>query len=158
MLFVGDEVNAQVLGINKRSRIEAKIMSIVSRSQKTITGYYDQRFDGHFLKPISKNNRVVVTLLPPPIKLEPEALIEAEIIIQPSESAPAVAKFTKKFEQVSPVKEAMMIASKKYDLIEEWSKKATTYVEDISDEVIVGERVDLRKMSFVTIDGADAKD
>ena len=108
MLFVGDEVNAKVLGINKRSRLEAEVKSIVSRSQKTITGYYDKIFDGYFLKPISKNSNVVVTLLPPPIKLKPEALIEAEIIIQPSVSAPAVARFTKEVEQVSPVKEAMM--------------------------------------------------
>ena len=158
MLFVGDEVNAKVLGINKRSRVEAEISSIVTRSQKTITGYYDKSFDGHFLKPISKNSSVVVTLLPPPIKLEREALIEAEIIIQPSVSAPAVAKFTKEVEQVSPVKEAMMLASKKYDLIEEWSKEATKYVEGIAEDVAVSERVDLRKMSFVTIDGADAKD
>lgn len=158
MLFVGDEVNARVLGINKRSRVEAEITSIVSRSQKKITGYYDKSFDGHFLKPISKNSSVVVTLLPPPIELKPEALIEAEIIIQPSVSAPAVAKFTKEVEQVSPVKEAMMLASKKYDLIEEWSEEATKYVEDISDDVLVGERVDLRDMAFVTIDGADAKD
>ncbi|MGQ4001428.1 ribonuclease R [Francisellaceae bacterium CB300] len=158
MLFVGDEVNAKVLGINKRSRLEAEVKSIVSRSQKTITGYYDKIFDGHFLKPISKNSNVVVTLLPPPIKLKPEALIEAEIIIQPSVSAPAVARFTKEVEQVSPVKEAMMLASKKYDLLEEWSKKALKYVEDISDDVIVGERVDLRDMDFVTIDGEDAKD
>ena len=158
MLFVGDEVNAKVLGINKRSRVEAEISSIVTRSQKTITGYYDKSFDGHFLKPISKNSSVVVTLLPPPIKLEREALIEAEIIIQPSVSAPAVAKFTKEVEQVSPVKEAMMLASKKYDLIEEWSKEATKYVEGIAEDVAVSERVDLRKMSFVTIDGADSKD
>ncbi len=158
MLFVGDEVNAKVLGINKRSRIEAEIKSIVSRPQKTITGYYYKSFDGHFLKPISKNSSLVVTLLPPPVKLEPEALIEAEIIIQPSLSAPAVAKFTKEIEQVSPVKEAMMLASKKYDLIEEWSKKATKYVDNISEDIIVGDRVDLRSMDFVTIDGEDAKD
>lgn len=158
MLFVGDEVNAKVLGINKRSRLEAEVKSIVSRSQKTITGYYFKSFDGHFLKPISKNSSVVVTLLPPSIKIEPETLIEAEIIVQPSVSGPAVAKYIKEVEAISPVKEAMMLASKKYDLIEEWSKKALKYVEDISDDVLVGERVDMREMNFVTIDGEDAKD
>lgn len=158
MLFVGDEVNAKVLGINKRSRLEAEVKSIVSRSQKTITGYYFKSFDGHFLKPISKNSSVVVTLLPPTIKIEPETLIEAEIIIQPSISGPAVAKYLKEVEAISPVKEAMMLASKKYDLIEEWSKNALTYVEDISDDVLLGERVDMRDKNFVTIDGEDAKD
>ncbi|MCL4110927.1 UNVERIFIED_CONTAM: hypothetical protein GTU68_030119, partial [Idotea baltica] len=158
MLFVGDEINAKVLGINKRSRLEAEVKSIVSRSQKTITGYYSKSFDGHFLKPISKNSSVVVTLLPPNIKIEPETLIEAEIIVQPSVSGPAVAKYIKEVEAISPVKEAMMLASKKYDLIEEWSKKALKYVEDISDDVLVSERVDMRDKNFVTIDGEDAKD
>ncbi|QLE79542.1 ribonuclease R [Francisella sp. Scap27] len=158
MLFVGDEINAKVLGINKRSRLEAEVKSIVSRSQKTITGYYSKSFDGHFLKPISKNSSVVVTLLPPNIKIEPETLIEAEIIVQPSVSGPAVAKYIKEVEAISPVKEAMMLASKKYDLIEEWSKKALKYVEDISDDVLDSERVDMRDKNFVTIDGEDAKD
>ncbi|AXA34399.1 ribonuclease R [Francisella adeliensis] len=158
MLFVGDEINAKVLGINKRSRLEAEVKSIVSRSQKTITGYFFKSFDGHFLKPISKNSSVIVTLLPPNIKIEPETLIEAEIIVQPSVSGPAVAKYIKEVEAISPVKEAMMLASKKYDLIEEWSKKALKYVEDISDDVLVGERVDMRDKNFVTIDGEDAKD
>ncbi|RUS69947.1 hypothetical protein EGW08_022289 [Elysia chlorotica] len=73
-------------------------------------------------------------------------------------SSSAVAKFVKEVEAVSPVKEAMMIASKKYDLVDQWTKKALKIVEEISDDVELGGRVDLRDMPFVTIDGEDAKD
>ncbi|MDE4992620.1 RNB domain-containing ribonuclease, partial [Francisella tularensis] len=50
------------------------------------------------------------------------------------------------------------ITTQKYDLIEQWSKKALRYLDNIFDEVVVGNRVDLRNQHFVTIDGEDAKD
>ena len=158
MIMVGDEVTAKVLGINKRGRIEAEIKSIVSRAQTTVTGYYYKSFDCHFLKPISKNITNDIVLLPPRQKIEHNSLIEAEIIVQPSMTSSAVAKFKQEVEAVSPVKEAMMMATQKYDLVEEWSKKALRYLDKISDDVIVGNRVDLRDKNFVTIDGEDAKD
>lgn len=50
------------------------------------------------------------------------------------------------------------MTTQKYDLIEQWSKKALRYLDNISDDVVVGNRVDLRNQHFVTIDGEDAKD
>ncbi|MBK2297139.1 ribonuclease R [Francisella philomiragia] len=158
MVMVGDEVTAKVLGLNKRGRIDAEIQTIVSRAQKTITGYYYKSFDCDFIKPVSKSMTSDIVLLPPKQKIEHNSLIEAEIIIYPSINSVAVAKFKQEVEAVSPVKEAMMMATQKYDLIEQWSKKTLRYLDDISDDVIVGNRVDLRSENFVTIDGEDAKD
>lgn len=158
MVMVGDEVTAKVLGINKRGRIEAEVKTIVSRAQESVTGYYYKSFDCHFLKPISKNITNDIVLLPPRQKIEHNSLIEAEIVVQPSMVSSAVAKFKQEVEAVSPVKEAMMMASKKYDLVEQWSKKALGYLDNISEEVSVDNRVDLRDKPFVTIDGEDAQD
>ena len=158
MVMIGDEVTAKVLGVNKKGRIEAEIKSIVSRGQTSITGYYFTSFDGHFIKPVSKNISGDIVLLPPKQKIEHNSLIEAEIVVQPTVSSVAVAKFTKEIEAVSPVKEAMMLASKKYDLIEEWSKQALTYVDNISNDILPDDRVDMRNVNFMTIDGADARD
>ncbi|WP_432772964.1 ribonuclease R [Francisella salimarina] len=158
MVMAGDEVTAKVLGLNKRGRIDAEIKTIVSRSQKTITGYYYKSFDCDFIKPISKSMTSDIVLLPPRQKIEHNSLIEAEIVVYPSINSAAVAKFKQEVEAVSPVKEAMMMATQKYDLIEQWSKKALRYLDNISDDVIVGNRVDLRNENFVTIDGEDAKD
>ncbi|KEI34701.1 3'-to-5' exoribonuclease RNase R [Francisella sp. W12-1067] len=158
MLMVGDEVTARVLGINKKGKIEAEIKSVVSRAQKNITGYYYKIFDGHFLKPINKNITSDIVLLPPRQKIDQDSLIEAEIIVQPSINSVAVAKFKQEVEAISPVKQAMMLATKKFDLIEQWSKKTLEYLDTLSDDIITKERVDLRKLNFVTIDGEDAKD
>ncbi|WP_150466616.1 ribonuclease R [Francisella sp. SYW-9] len=158
LVMVGDEVTAKVLGVNKRGRVEAEIKTIVSRAQKTVTGYYYKSFDCHFLKPISKNITNDIVLLPPKEKIEHNSLIEAEIVVQPSVNSCAVAKFKQEVEAVSPVKEAMMMATQKYDLVEQWSKKALRYLDDISEAVSVGSRIDLRDKHFVTIDGEDAKD
>ncbi|MBK2112090.1 ribonuclease R [Francisella tularensis subsp. novicida FSC159] len=158
MVMVGDEVTAKVLGLNKRGRIDAEIKTIVTRAQKTVTGYYYKSFDCDFIKPISKSIISDIVLLPPKQKIEHNSLIEAEIIVYPSISSAAVAKFKQEVEAVSPVKEAMMMATQKYDLIEQWSKKALRYLDNISDDMVVGNRVDLRNQHFVTIDGEDAKD
>ena len=158
MVMIGDEVTAKVLGVNKRGRVEAEIKSIVSRGQKNITGYYFTSFDGHFINPVSKNISGDIVLLPPKQKIEHNSLIEAEIVVQPTVNSVAVARFTKEIEAVSPVKEAMMLASKKYDLIEEWSPEAIKYTEDICDDILPECRVDMRDTNFVTIDGADARD
>ncbi|AJI63343.1 ribonuclease R [Francisella tularensis subsp. tularensis] len=158
MVMVGDEVTAKVLGLNKRGRIDAEIKTIVTRAQKTVTGYYYKSFDCDFIKPISKSIISDIVLLPPKQKIEHNSLIEAEIIVYPSISSAAVAKFKQEVEAVSPVKEAMMMTTQKYDLIEQWSKKALRYLDNISDDVVVGNRVDLRNQHFVTIDGEDAKD
>ena len=158
IVFVGDEVTAKVLGLNNKNCLEAEIKSIVSRSQKIVTGHYYKKFDGHFLKPISKNISDDIALLPFKRKVEQNSLIEAEIIIQPSANSIAIAKFKQEVEEISPVKQAMMIATKRYDLVEQWSKKAQEYVDKLSENVAVEDRVDLRGVNFVTIDGEDAKD
>ena len=124
IIMVGDEITAKVLGLNKRGRIEAEIKTIVSRAQKTIIGYYYKSFDCHLLKPISKNMTNDIVLLPPKQKIEHNSLIEAEIIVYPSINSTAVARFRQDVEAVSPVKEAMMMATQKYDLVEQWSKKS----------------------------------
>ncbi|AJC49367.1 ribonuclease R [Allofrancisella guangzhouensis] len=158
MLMMGDEITAKVLGVNKKGKIEAEIKSVVSRAQKFITGYYYKSFDGHFLRPISKNISGDIVLLPPRQKIEQDSLIEAEIIVQPSINSAAVAKFKQEVEAISPVKQAMMVATKKFDLVEQWSKKTLAYLDTLSDDVVIKGRVDLRKFNFVTIDGEDAKD
>ncbi|ASG68563.1 ribonuclease R [Francisella halioticida] len=158
LVMVGDEVTAKVLGVNKRDRIEAEVKTIVSRAQKIVTGYYYKSFDCHFLKPISKNITSDIALLSPKEKIEHNSLIEAEIVVQPSVNSCAVARFKQEVEAVSPVKEAIMLAAQKYDLVEQWGKKALRYLDNISEDISVGSRVDLRDKHFVTIDGEDAKD
>ncbi|MDE4953151.1 ribonuclease R, partial [Francisella tularensis subsp. holarctica] len=85
---------------------------------------YYKSFDCDFIKPISKSIISDIVLVPPKQKIEHNSLIEAEIIVYPSISSAAVAKFKQEVEAVSPVQEAMMMTTQKYDLIEQWSKKA----------------------------------
>ncbi|MDE4986489.1 ribonuclease R, partial [Francisella tularensis subsp. holarctica] len=74
-------------------RIDAEIKTIVSRAQKSVTGYYYKSFDCDFIKPISKSIISDIVLLPPKQKIEHNSVIEAEIIVYPSRSSAAVAKF-----------------------------------------------------------------
>ena len=158
MLFVGDEIKAKIIGLNFKGYLEAQIISILKRNTTKITGYYYSEFDSHFLKPINKSINKPITLFPPTEEIEQNAILQAKIVLQPSISSPAVAKIEKVIEDVSPVKEALLIASKKYDLIEQFSNKAIQHLNKIDEKVTLDGRVDLRNLDFVTIDGEDAKD
>ena len=161
LIFDGDIVSASILGLNKKNKLEAKIDSIVKRNTKSIVGRYGYSLDTHFIQPISKTLPKHILLTEPDELIEPNTLIEANIIIQPSYFAPAVATFSEMIEEQSPVLTAISIASKKHNLIEDWSKKTLKMVDKLPTSVLAKEivkRTDLRHLPFVTIDGEDAKD
>ena len=64
-------------------------------------------------------------------------------------------QFNQEVETVSPVKEAMMMATQKYDLVEEWTKKALRYLDKISDDVILRR---IKNLISVTPDVFDITD
>ena len=161
LIFNGDIVTASILGLNKKNKLEAKIDDIVKRKTKKIIGRYYHILDTHLIQPISKTMPKRILLIKPNIILESYTLIQADIIIQPSHFSPPVAKFTNIIQEKSPLLTAISIASKKHNLVENWSNKTLKLVEKFPDSVLDEEilsRVDLRHLPFVTIDGENAKD
>ena len=161
LVFDGDIVCAVILGINRKHKLEARIDSIVKRNTHEIIGRYRHQLDAHVISPISKTLPKNILLMPPTETLEPNTLIKAKLIIQPSHFGPAVAKFAEIIEEQSPILTAISIASKKHNLLENWAPKTLKSVEKLAAEVQsseIQERNDLRTLPFVTIDGEDAKD
>ncbi|WP_192877939.1 ribonuclease R [Fastidiosibacter lacustris] len=161
LVFNGDKVCAVILGLNRKHKLEARIDSIIQRNTTEIIGRYSQQLDSHLIQPVSKTMSRHILLLPPKKALEPDALIKAKVIIYPSPISPAVAEFTELLEEQSPILTAISIASRKHNLIEAWSKKTEKFVTTLPQQVLpdeIIERVDLRHLPFVTIDGEDAKD
>lgn len=161
LIFDNDIVSASILGFNKKNKLEAKINSIVKRNTKSIIGRYDYNLDTHSIQPISKTLPKHISLTKPNNVIEPNALIQANIIIQPSHFAPAVATVSEIIKEKSPVLTAISIASKKHNLVENWSIKASKIIGKFPKSVIakeISERADLRSFPFVTIDSEDAKD
>ncbi|WP_119343584.1 ribonuclease R [Facilibium subflavum] len=161
IVFDGDIICACVIGINRKNKLEARIDSIVKRNTKNITGRYFHYLDTHIVQPVSKTMPKNILLTPPPKALEPNTLISADIVIQPSEYGPAVAAFNEVIQEESPILTAIAIASQKHNLVEEWSLKTKNAVKKLPKKVEDKEiktRIDLRDFPFVTIDGEDAKD
>ncbi len=161
LTFNGDKVCAIILGLNRKNKLEARIDSIIERNTIEITGRYSQRLDSHLIQPISKTMPKHIVLLPPKEELEPDTLIKAKLVIFPSAISSAVAEFIEVLEEQSPIMTAISIASKKHNLIEEWTTKTLKLVNKLPTQVLANEasnRVDLRDLPFVTIDGEDAKD
>ncbi|MBK2125785.1 ribonuclease R [Fangia hongkongensis] len=161
LVFDGDIVCACILGLNRKNRLEARIDSIVKRNTHEIIGRYFHKLDTHIIQPISKTMPKHILLSPPKDVIEPNTLIKAHIIIQPSQFGPAVARFSEVIEEQSPVLTAISIASKKHNLIEEFSTRTLNSAKKLPDHVLdkeISSRKDLRDLPFVTIDGEDAKD
>lgn len=161
LVFNNDKVCATIIGINRKNKLEASINTIIERNTLEIIGRYNQLLDSHFIKPISKTMPKNIALLPPNQELEPNALIKAKLLIFPSRICLAVADFIEVLEEQSPILNAISVASKKHNLVEEWTNKTSRMVNKLPSEVIHNEiinRVDLRDLPFVTIDGEDAKD
>lgn len=161
LVFNGDKVCAMILGLNRKDKLEARIDSIIERNTIEITGRYSQQLDSHFIQPISKTMPKYIALLPPSEELEPDTLIKAKLVIFPSTVCSAVAQFVEVIEEQSPILTAISVASKKHNLIEDWSNKTARLVRKLPSQVLdteISPRIDLRDLPFVTIDGEDAKD
>ena len=157
----GDIVCACILGINHKGKIEARIDSIVKRNTKSVIGRYCNQLDTHIIQPVSKTMPKNILLTQPNEVIEPNTLIKAKIIVQPSQFGPAVASLIETIEEQSPILTAISIASKKHNLVEEWSNKTRKTISKLPKNVLkndLHDRIDLREMPFVTIDGEDARD
>ena len=161
LIFDGDKACVMILGLDRKGRLEARIDSIIERNTFEIIGRYTQLLDSHFIQPISKTMPKYMALLPPSDELEPNTLIKVKLVIFPSTICSAVGEFIEVLEEKSPILTAISIASKKHNLIEEWSDKTACLVRKLPNKVLPDEirhRIDLRDLPFVTIDGEDARD
>ena len=161
LVFNGDKVYATLVGINRKGKLEARIDSIIQRGTHEIIGRYNEVLDSQLIRPINKTLPKNIVLIPVKEQLEPDTLIKAKIVSYPSPFSPAVAQYISVIEEQSPVLTAISIASKKHNLIEQWSDKTLKLIKRLAKQVNENEvnaRIDLRELPFVTIDGEDAKD
>lgn len=160
-LFPGDEITAKITGLNRKDKLEAHIQSILKRNTEEVIGRFYTEFDGSYIRPISKTIGQDIALLPFRQQVETGALVKAKILLQPSMTHVPVGKFLEVIEEQSPILEAISMASKRHNLVEEWHTETLAELEKLPEEVRgkdLENRVDLREMPFVTIDGEDAKD
>ena len=163
-IFDGDRVLVQKVGSDFRGRPEGKVIEVLERSTHKLVG----RFDGQdgFGVLIPENQRItnqIVVVRDPDSGLvyQDGQLVVVDLIQQPSKRQPARGKVVEVLgDHLAPGME-IQVAIHSHDIPNEWNEKVHQEIGDLSPEVREEDkqnRVDLRDLPFVTIDGEDARD
>lgn len=161
-LLNGDRVVASRGGVNRQGKTEARIVEVLERRIKTVVGRFFDVMGVFHLE--AENKRIFQHIFIPPdltLGAKDGQIVMAQITRYPSARTQAIGKVIEVMgDHMAPGMEIDM-AIRSYDLPHEWSQpvldEAQAYSVDVKD-VDLSDRKDLRKLPFVTIDGADARD
>lgn len=158
----GDRAVVRVARVDDRGRLEGAIVEVIERAHKTVVGRFSEARGIGVVIP--ENKRLTQDILIPPGK-EGEAkqgqIVLAELITQPSGRQQPTGKIVNVLgEHMAPGME-IEIALHSHDLPHEWHSKVLKEIKDYGEEVpeeAKENRLDLRDVPLVTIDGEDARD
>ncbi len=158
----GDTALAKVRRIDHRGRSEGTVVEVLERGNETVVGRFHIEDDISVVIP--ENTRITQDILIPDDArggARHEQIVVAEITRQPDKRKQPVGRVKEVLgEHMEPGME-IEIAIRKYGLPHEWPEGVDSEAGRVPDRVDpreAGERMDLRKLPLVTIDGADARD
>lgn len=162
-VFHGDRVLARVIGTDRRHRREGAITEILERNTPSLVGRFFKEKGVAFVVP--SNNRITQDIL---ISVDDSnAAISGQIVVVevtqfPSFRQQAIGRITEILgEHMAPGLE-IEIAIRNYNLPHVWPDSVKKEIEALPTDVLPhdeqNDRIDLKALPFVTIDGADAKD
>lgn len=158
----GDRALARVSGVDRRGRKEGAIVEIVQRANQTVVGRL--QFDAGLYYLIPHNRRISQDIMIPSHELmdaKDGQIVEAEITEHPNKHRSPLGKIvTVLGDHMAPGME-IDIALRSFELPHVWSPKALSQAESFGDSIpqeAIADRLDLRDLPLVTIDGADARD
>ncbi|MEM0954580.1 MAG: ribonuclease R [Pseudomonadota bacterium] len=161
-VFDGDEALASVSGVDNRGRREGKIVEVLKRGVTEIVGrYYEESGIGAVIPDNPRINHDV--LIPPKEKHDAQhgQIVVAKITHYPNRQLGAKGQITEVLgEHLDPGLE-IDVAIRAHNIPHQWSEEVLREagsLDDAPSEADKQNRVDLRRLAFVTIDGEDARD
>ncbi|WP_181792161.1 ribonuclease R [Neisseria zoodegmatis] len=163
-LMHGDIVTVRPAGTDRRGRREGQVLDIVERAQKQVVGRFYVERGIAILEPEDHRLTQSIVLEPEGLaELKPESgqVVVAEIESYPDGHRPAVAKLIEVLGDYADSGMEIEIAVRKHQLPHIFSEACLQAAENIPDHVTpqdIKDRVDLRDLPLVTIDGETARD
>lgn len=166
-VFHGDRVLAAVVGVDHRGRAEGKVVNVLERRLKRLVGRYDERAGlGHV---VPDDKRILQDVMIPPDErkgAKPGQLVVCELIDasrsgRPQPEHAPIGRVLSVLGDVLTPSLVVEVAIHGHNLPHEFSEAVLEQAAELPIEVsahAVGDRVDLRELPLVTIDGEDAKD
>ncbi|EAR60231.1 ribonuclease R [Neptuniibacter caesariensis] len=163
-VFDGDKVLVQEISVDFKGRREGKIVEILERNTQKLVGRFSGQEGFGYLRP--ENQRITQEIMVVPDPENPQdykdgQLVVAELVSQPSKRELPQARVVEVLgDHMAPGME-ITVAIHNYDIPHEWPDEVRQEVGELAAEVEENakqNRVDLRDLPLVTIDGEDAKD
>ena len=162
-VFNGDTVRAVASETDGRGRGEGRIVDIAERQQSQFIGRLDKAEDGYFVSLASPNNHQPVTVSDDDVKQSGAKLghpVKVNIIDWPNQHEFATGKIVEVMVDDNDREVIIETTLLNYDISHEFSKEvlkqANAY--DEPSHADIKNRIDLRDLPLITIDGEDARD
>ena len=159
----GDIVLVREMGNDQRGRREGAVVEVLERSVTQVVGRLKFQ-PGGFAVVVPENTSLLHEVLIPPDELggaREDEIVQVEITEQPGHRRMVVGKITAVLGDFMAAGMEIEVALRSYNLPFEWPAAVVEQAAHYSKEVTSEDRqqrVDLRDLPLVTIDGEDAKD
>ncbi|GGC04214.1 ribonuclease R [Oxalicibacterium flavum] len=157
----GDRVQVRIVGTDRRGRPEGTIVEVVSRANTHVIGRLLNENGVWVVAPEDKRIGQDIILAGSPGKAKAGQVVSVELTEQPSRFSQPVGRIAEVLGDIDDPGMEIEIAVRKYGVPHEFSDEAKKASARLPNEVRaadLGDRVDLRDVPLVTIDGEDARD
>ena len=158
----GDKVCIRVLVSEKKGRPEAQITEVIHHAHITLVGRLVYERGMYVVVP--EDNRIKHDIVIPSVDLsdaKPKQIVTVEIIDPPTKDTPPIGKIIEIIGEFDEPGIEVEIAVRKFGIPSKFSFDVLEKAKKLSLKVSskdLKNRVDLRDIDFITIDGEDAKD
>ncbi|MGZ3237155.1 MAG: ribonuclease R [Burkholderiaceae bacterium] len=157
----GDRVQIRIIGTDKRGRPEGTIVEVVDRANTHVIGRLLNENGVWIVAPEDKRIGQDILLAGSPVKAKTGQVVSVELTEQPSRYTQPVGRIVEVLGDIDDPGMEIEIAVRKYGVPHEFSEAAKKLAAKLPSEVRdadLVDRVDLRDVPLVTIDGEDARD
>ena len=157
----GDRVQARIIGTDRRGRPEGTIVEVITRANTHVIGRLLNENGVWVVAPEDKRIGQDIMLHGSPGKAKAGQVVSVELTEQPSRFSQPVGKIVEVLGDIDDPGMEIDIAVRKFGVPHEFSdaaKKAAAKLPGEVRDIDLAERVDLRDVPLVTIDGEDARD
>ncbi|HEY5665666.1 MAG TPA: ribonuclease R, partial [Gammaproteobacteria bacterium] len=159
-LFDGDRVAVRVVP-GRRDGQEGRVVEVLARAKTEIVGqFHRERGIGYVLEHGDMRTEILIGR-GDTLRAKPGNIVRAEIVEYPNERSPAIGRIVEILGAADQPGIKTDIAILAHGIPQDWPDAAAEQLAEIADEVpepAKRDRVDLRDLPLVTIDGADARD
>ncbi|NCW76789.1 MAG: VacB/RNase II family 3'-5' exoribonuclease [Oxalobacteraceae bacterium] len=157
----GDRVQVRVTGVDRRGRPEGTIVEVLARANTHVIGRLMHENGVWIVVPEDKRIGHDILLTGGPGKARAGQVVSVELTEQPSRYTQPIGKIAEVLGEIDDPGMEIEIAVRKYGVPHEFSDDAKKLAAKLPSEVgpaDLDDRVDLRDVPLVTIDGEDARD